>query len=170
MGEKGDLYVSKTKKMMITALFTAMVFVVTMISIPIPFGFLNIGDALIMLLAITIPLPMSMFIAGVGSMMADFALGWSQYAIFTLVIKSLEAALVYVLYHRVKSMNRFLPFVVGGLWIVLMYGFTDVFLYQSWFQLIPSMSYNVFQGVGSAMIAMSLSGLMVRHMSKLFKE
>lgn len=161
---------TKTKKMIITALFTAMVFVVTMISIPIPFGFLNIGDALIMLMAITLPLPMTMFIGGVGSMMADFALGYSQYALFTFFIKGLEGAIVYYLYHHTKKFRKVLPFVAAGTWIVVMYGLTDVFLFQSWYQLIPSMSYNVFQGVGSAIIAMSLSTMMIRHMSKLFKD
>jgi len=161
---------SLIKKIILTALFTAMVFVITMFAISIPLGYLNIGDALIMLLATVLPIPMIAFIGGVGSMMADVSLGYAEYALFTLLIKSSEGVLVAFLYKNLKGWSqRTLPFIAAGLWIMIWYGLTDVFLKQSWPYFWVSMAYNSLQGIGSAIIAIALIPAVTRIMRRLWK-
>ena len=161
-----------TRKITVTALFTAMVSALTIfVAIPIFIGYLNIGDALIMLLATVLPAPMMFVIGGVGSGLADFALGYPQYILFTVLIKGTEGILVSYLYHKLEgTMKRAVPFIAGGLWITFAYGLTDVFLTQSWEYFIPSASYNLIQGMGCALIAIALAPSFSKMMRKLLNK
>lgn len=161
-----------TKRITVTALFTAMVSALTVfVAIPIFVGYLNIGDALIMLLATVLPAPMMFVIGGVGSGLADFALGYPQYMFFTVLIKGIEGFMVAYLYSKLQSpLKRIIPFVAGGLWITLAYGLTDVFLTQSWEYFIPSASYNIIQGMGCALIAVTLAPGFSSMMRKLLNK
>lgn len=163
---------SLTKKITVTALFTGMVAALTIfVAIPIFIGYLNIGDALIMLLATVLPAPMMFVIGGIGSGLADFALGYPQYILFTFFIKGTEGVLVSYLYRRLSgNWQRFVPFITGGLWITVAYGLTDVFLTQSWSYFIPSASYNIIQGLGCAVIAIALAPGFHKGMSKLLNK
>jgi len=161
-----------TKKITVTALFSGMVAALTIfVAVPIFIGYLNIGDALIMLLATVLPAPMMFVIGGVGSGLADFALGYPQYIIFTVLIKGSEGVLVSYLYRTLEgTMKRVVPFIAGGLWITLAYGLTDVFLTQSWAYFIPSASYNIIQGMGCALIAIALAPGFSSMMRKLLNK
>ena len=78
-----------TKKFTLTAMFTALVCVATLIYIPTVRGYINMGDAVLLLSTFMLG-PVSGAIAGgLGSCIADIILGYSLYAPATLIIKSL---------------------------------------------------------------------------------
>ena len=78
-----------TKKITIGAMMIAVVFVATMFaSIPIPLGYANLGTLVIMLTAFFLGGEIAILSAGLGSMLADFALGFPIWMPFTFVIKS----------------------------------------------------------------------------------
>lgn len=85
---------NKTRKMVITALFTAFVCVSTMIiKIPTPTnGYVNLGDAMVLVSAYILGPVWGTFAAGVGSMLADLLSGYGFYAPATLIIKAAVAA------------------------------------------------------------------------------
>jgi len=81
----------------VTAVFTALVCVVTMIfSIYVPGtkGFFNIGESMVFLSALLFGSFVGAFAGGVGSMLADLLLGYPHYAPATLIIKACEGAVV----------------------------------------------------------------------------
>jgi len=91
---------SNAMRLSITAIFTALVFVATTIfSIYVPQtrGFFNIGETMVYTTALLFGPLVGAFAGGVGSMLADLFLGYSQYAPATLVIKACEGAVVGVL-------------------------------------------------------------------------
>lgn len=161
---------SKVKMLTITGFFMSLVTVVTAYLVfPIAWGYLNLGDSIIMLLATTLPGGMMFFIGGVGSAFADVLLGYSQYALFTLVIKGLEGVLVVYLVQKSKlGFKWILPFVVAGLWIALGYALTDALLYQDVAVGIASFGYNLLQGATSAAIAIGLNRLVTPLLGKLW--
>ena len=78
-----------TKKFTLTAMFTALVCVATLIYIPTVRGYINMGDAVLLLSTFMLG-PVSGAIAGgLGSCIADIILGYSLYAPATLIIKAL---------------------------------------------------------------------------------
>lgn len=91
---------STTVRLSITAIFTSLVFVATVIfSIYVPHteGFFNIGETMVYTTALLFGPLVGAFAGGVGSTLADVFLGYSQYAPATLVIKACEGAVVGIL-------------------------------------------------------------------------
>ena len=81
----------------VTAVFTALVCVVTMIFsiyVPATEGFFNIGESMVFLSALLFGPFVGAFAGGVGSMLADLLLGFPHYAPATLIIKACEGAVV----------------------------------------------------------------------------
>ena len=78
-------------KAVLTGLMTALIFILTfIIKIPVPYtaGYIHLGDSMIFLSVIAVGPFYGAFAAGIGSMFADIAGGYAQYAIPTLIIKS----------------------------------------------------------------------------------
>ncbi len=88
---------SHVKLLVISALFTAMVTVATMIiKIPTPLkGYANIGDAAVLLSGWMLPAPYAFAAAAVGSALADIILGYAVYAPATFLIKGVMALIAY---------------------------------------------------------------------------
>ncbi|MCL7385318.1 MAG: ECF transporter S component [Thaumarchaeota archaeon] len=79
------------------AVFTSLVAVATMvlsIYVPATRGYFNLGETMIYFTALTMGPGIAAFAGGVGSMIADLALGYYYYAPATLLIKAAEGALV----------------------------------------------------------------------------
>jgi len=93
-----ELPVSKrTLKVSVAAVFTALIAVATMsfsVSVPATRGYFNIGETAIYVSAILFGSSVGGLTGGLGSMIADLALGYAIYAPATLVIKGLEGAVV----------------------------------------------------------------------------
>lgn len=89
-----------TQKIVISALFAALICVATMlIKIPSPMkGYLNLGDGIVLLAAWILPLPYGLAAAGLGSALADLFSGYVVYAPATFFIKALMAVAAYSLY------------------------------------------------------------------------
>lgn len=91
---------STTIQLSITAIFTSLVFVATVIFsiyVPLTEGFFNIGESMVYITALLFGPLVGAFAGGVGSTFADLFLGYPHYAPATLVIKACEGAVVGVL-------------------------------------------------------------------------
>lgn len=104
-GEKLMNQNKRLYKMVLTALFTAMVTVATMIiQIPSPMqGYVNLGDCIILLAAWLLGPAAGLFAGGVGSMLTDLLSGYAHYAPGTLVIKGLMAVAAALLFTALKA-------------------------------------------------------------------
>ena len=92
---------SKTYKLCLTAIFTALTFVITrFIQIPIPLGYFNIGNCIILLACSMLPSPSGLVIGSVGSALADLT-SYPVYTIPTLIIKFLMP----LIYYRICRTN-----------------------------------------------------------------
>ena len=84
----------KVKQIALISVFIAGVALLTMgSSINIFQGYLNFGDVLVMGMGFVLGLPYAL-LGGVGAALADLLLGYGQYAIFTLIIKGIEAGII----------------------------------------------------------------------------
>lgn len=107
------------KKIVTTALFTAMTCVATMIiQIPSPMsGYVNLGDCLVLLSAWLLGPVYGTCAAGIGSAMADILTGYAYYAPGTFFIKALMAlTAAWILQCARKSgKGSFLPQLTGSI-------------------------------------------------------
>jgi uncharacterized membrane protein len=97
-------------RMSIMAIFTALTTVVTMVFsvyVPQTRGFFNIGETMVFTSAILFGPFVGTFSGGVGSMLADFLLGYPHYALATLIIKACEGGVVgFLAQERLKVGSR----------------------------------------------------------------
>ena len=116
------------RKMVLTALFTALTCVATMliqIQMPATQGYVNIGDCFVLLGAWVLGPWFGAFAGGVGSALADLLAGYPHYVPGTLLIKVLMAVIAALLYRQLGKKHAYVGQIVGGvaaeLWMVLGY-------------------------------------------------
>jgi len=97
----------RMQKLVMAAMFAALSCVATMmIQIPAPTGYVNLGDAFVLLAGFTLG-PVYGFVAGgLGPALADVLLGYTMYAPGTFVVKGLVAviaSLLLLVYYKLKK-------------------------------------------------------------------
>lgn len=130
-----------TKKITVAALMMAIICVVTMFAkVPIvPFGYANLGTAVILITVMFLGGEVAILSAGIGSMLADLLLGWPEWMISTLIIKTVMA-LVLLAFIVVKRKNKtkvlsvrvFTGVILVCLWQVAGYVVAGSIIYGSW--------------------------------------
>ena len=110
------------KKLVTSALLAAMTCIATMIiKIPTPtFGYIHLGDGLVLLCGVILGPIGGALSAGIGSMFADLFSGYVSYAPATLIIKALTGGIAGFLFHRLSHVirsakSRYGAIVIGGL-------------------------------------------------------
>ena len=98
---------NRMQKLVLAAMFAALGCVATMvIQIPAPTGYVNLGDAIVLLAGFTLGPAYGFVAGGLGPAMADLLLGYGMYAPGTFVIKGLVAviaSLILMVYYRLKK-------------------------------------------------------------------
>lgn len=152
-------------KLVLGALFTALICVVTMfVKSPLSVGgaYINAGDAMIYAAGIVMSGPWAAAAAGIGSMLADLIVG-SPYLAATLVIKALMGLVVgLALYGRKAGWLRCLLFMgLSSLVMVAGYGAYE-FLFLGYAAFIANLVPNLIQAVGGVVIGLFLGQLVRR--------
>lgn len=122
---------TKLRYLVIAALWAAIVFLaVFLIKIPLVNGYANIGDAVIFVCALMLPLPYAMGAGAVGAALADILSGYAIYAPFTFVIKALMI-IWFLPFKKAKSklIKHWLPSLLAGASGAILYFFTDFILF-----------------------------------------
>lgn len=96
------------KVVVYTAIFAALVFAATLISVstPITKGYFNLGESMVYTSAILGGPLIGGLAGGIGSAFADLYLGYSDYAPGTLIIKGIEGALVGFIYLKLSRLSK----------------------------------------------------------------
>ena len=125
-----------TREIAISAVMAALVCATTLlIQIPIPAtqGFFNVGDAMVMVAALTFGPIVGFFAGGIGSSLADLIGGWYVWVPFTLVIKGLEGFLagsIMVLDDEDKGVKmKIVAWIISGSEMVLGYFLVQYYMY-----------------------------------------
>ena len=161
----------KLKKLIITALFTAIIFIATFfIKFPAASGYVHLGDSLIYLCALIIGSPYGALAGALGEGLADLSGGYAVYAPATIIIKA-ALAFVFMLAPRKRflSIRSFAASFFAGLITVGGYFIADLVIDRAYaFADIPG---NVIQAVGSmaifAILALALDAAKVKNRLRL---
>ena len=151
-----------TKKLVATALFMALTIVATMfIRIPLPLGYVNLGDAFIFLAVFILGPVCGVIAGGVGAGIADL-FGYITYAPGTLVIKSAMALVAWLVYQLLKTATKKTMFaeIAGGIagTIVMAVGYFvyEVLLFTTAGVAVLNMPWNLLQGGVGITIAVAV--------------
>lgn len=100
----------KTRILATAGILSAAIFLLTaFIRVPIPAGYLHLGDTGVFLAAMLLPAGVAALSAGVGSALADL-IGFPAYVPVTFLIKALTALVFALLWRRLPNRLRYLAF------------------------------------------------------------
>ncbi|MCQ2518968.1 MAG: ECF transporter S component [Lachnospiraceae bacterium] len=123
---------SNIKKLTLGAVLLALTFVITrFIQIPIPLGYFNIGNSVILLGCLLVPMGYGVIAGGVGSALADLT-SYPVYTLPTLIIKSIMPAIFYLMLKlpiKKDFVKSVLAFAVATLLPLFGYTLTGCILY-----------------------------------------
>ena len=149
-----------TRELCVQGLLIALVAVCTM-SFRIPVaatqGYIHLGDSMILLIGVFFGARYGAVAGGVGSALADILSGYSHWAPFTLIIKSVMGWLIGKLAagHRKEKFftgRNVLASVVGVMWMVFGYFVGGGILKSSFAVAATSIPGNLIQGAAGAVI------------------
>ena len=92
---------SKVLMLCLVAMFAALVCACTFISVPLPFGYFNLGDVVMLLGAFILGYPAAIS-AAIGASLADVIMGYTVYAPATAIIKGLCVVVACTLMYLTK--------------------------------------------------------------------
>lgn len=154
-----------TEKVVLIGLLAALVAIGTLlIQIPIPKGYIHVGDSLVYISGILLGPLYGAFAAGIGSMIADVLSGYTIYAPATLVIKALDAYLVGWIFRAFyKNGLQFakmtggyvVAFLAGGTIMISGYLIYEIVLYGM-AQAVAGVPYNFTQAIGGGIVGYPL--------------
>lgn len=157
---------SKTKDMVISALLIALVFVATkFINIKLPLsingGLIHAGNIMLFLSAIVFGKRKGAIAGAFGMGLFDILSGWLAWAPFTFIVRGLMGYIIGEIswMNNQKGNSLFLNLVailVGGLWMLVGYYFTEVFLYGNWVAPFTSIPGNITQIVIGGLVGLPL--------------
>lgn len=146
----------KTQRIVLFSLFASLTAVMTLLfRLPIPYaqGYLNIGDAVVLLAALVMGPAAGFWVGSIGSALADLVAGYAFYLPFTFIVKGAEGFLAGWLYK--KTGKVLLPLLISGVWMAIGYALSDWFLF-GFPAALAAFPMNVLQGVAGAGIAILL--------------
>ena len=107
---------NKTKKMVIAALFSAIIFTATFfIQFKLPHGYINLGDAAVLLCGRFLGPLYGGIAAAMGSLLADILSGYVLYAPITFITKGIMAVCSYYIFSSIKNRSHFIATFFSGL-------------------------------------------------------
>jgi putative energy coupling factor transporter S component len=150
----------KTRDMVLTALFAALIFVVTWtIRIPLPFssagGYLNVGDVIIVVCAYLLGGPKGAMAAAIGSGFADLAAGAAIYIPATFVIKGLMGYVSGVILKKHNFVSYIIAAIVNGAIMVAGYALFEWIFFDRFYAM-TALPFNCIQWAGCSIIAIAI--------------
>ena len=150
------------KKLVFSALFTALITISTMfIRIPLPLGYVNMGDAFIFLAVFILGPLYGTLAAALGSAIADIV-GYVVYAPGTLIIKTLMAVTTYYIYHGLRTLTNknvlaeIIAGLVGSVVMALGYFLYETLFFETAAVAILNAPWNIVQGIVGIALAVAV--------------
>jgi uncharacterized membrane protein len=149
----------KAKRLVQTGLLAAVIAVTTMVvNVPLPGvkGYVNVGDAVVLLSGILLGPAAGAFAGAVGSSLADLLLGYAHWAPWTFIIKGIEGFLAGWLAFRPQKGSTFLGVFAGAGVMVVGYLLVGM-LYYGWAAAVVSLPGDLLQGGVSALLCVIIA-------------
>lgn len=149
----------KTNKLVLTALFAALICISTMvITIPSPMnGYVNLGDAFVLLAGWFMGPLYGMAAGGIGSALADMLLGYMHYVPGTFLIKACMAVIASLFAKKKKRGMMVIGGALAEIFMVIGYFIYAGFILGEGMAAAASIPGNIMQGIFGLVMAILLN-------------
>ncbi len=148
---------NKSKTLILTSLFSGLVFIFTTYFLHIPIGvnggYIHFGDAFIYIAAIILPFPYALFVGAIGAGLADFFSGSMFWLPATVIIKPLMALFFTSKYSNIfKSIRNMSAPILSGIFGLAMYYLYESLIFGNFVASLYALPLGLVQVVGSAVV------------------
>ncbi len=156
---------NKTFKLVLAAIFCALVFTLTWVCVPAPMvGNINLGDCMIILSACILGGGYAVFAGAAGAALCDLASGYTIYAPATFIIKALMVIVIILMRKYLLRNNNYFSLVISAICAELVMA-TGYFVYEATFLgygagAILNVPFNLIQGAVNIIVAVFLYGVL----------
>ncbi len=158
----------RLRKIIYSAMFAALVFAGTWVSIPMPIGNINLGDGMLLVGAWMLGGPWAVVAGAMGATLVDLMGGYAMYAPGTLVIKALMAVVAILIVRLLTKtkLPRPVSLVLSAVaaecvMIAGYFAYEALFLGLGWGAL-ASIPFNAVQGGAAIVLSVSVYSLLYR--------
>ncbi len=156
---------NKTFKLVLAAVFCALVFTMTWIAIPAPtIGNINLGDCMVIISTCLLGNYYAIFVGAIGASLCDMTSGYTMYVPGTFVIKALMAIVILVMRKYIfksnKSVSLIIPAICAEVIMVAGYFVYEAFVLGYGLGAIANAPFNLIQGVINLIAAILLFAML----------
>ena len=146
----------KTKKIILTGLFAAIICLTTAYILHIPVGanagYVHIGDALIYIAAALLPTPYAMIAASIGAGMADFLTGAAVWMIPTMIIKPILVLFISSNCDKIINTKNVIGSLVAGIIGMVLYMVAEGIMFGNFLAAFTFTAIGLVQPIGSFIV------------------
>jgi uncharacterized membrane protein len=151
-----------------TALVAVTTFAVQ-IYIPTTRGYLNFGDIMIFVSALTFGPLVGGFAGGVGSAISDVLGGYSYFAPYTLVIKGVEGFIAGLISNRISYRRDVLAVIIAGAEMISGYFLAEFFPLQEGWAAVSEVPANILQIVAGGLVGLPIALVIRQRLPEILK-
>lgn len=163
----------KTKLIVATAMLTALTtLATTFLKLPLPVGYIHLGDTVVILAALLLPLGYACFAGGVGCALADIIGGYAVWAPWSLLAKVAMAICVYFIARKplrkasesaVSKTLVIIAFVLAAVFNIVVYYVAEGYLYGNWAAPMLGVPTNAIQSGVGIVLAVLISKMLPKN-------
>jgi uncharacterized membrane protein len=141
------------------------------VQIPIPAtnGYLNFGDIMIFVSALTFGPLIGGFAGGVGSAISDVLGGYANYAPYTLVIKGVEGVIAGLISNRISYRRDVLAVIIAGAEMISGYFLAEFFPLQHGWAALGEVPLNILQIVAGGLVGLPIALIIRKRLPEILK-
>lgn len=142
-----------------SSMIAALIFIVTfLVAVPVPgtSAYVNMGDSVIYCAGLLLNIPWAAAAAGIGSALADWAIGFPVYIPATIIIKALMGLVCAAMMRNAKFPRFVLASIIGGSIMFVGYFIYEVLFMGGWGYAVQTLVGNLIQWAGGVAGAIAL--------------
>jgi uncharacterized membrane protein len=139
------------------------------IYIPATRGYLNFGDIMIFVSALTFGPIIGSFAGGVGSAISDVAGGFAYFAPYTLVVKGVEGFIAGLVSNRISYRRDVLALIIAGAEMITGYFLAEFFPLQIGWDALAEVPANIVQIVAGGVVGLPIALIIRKRLPEILK-
>jgi uncharacterized membrane protein len=140
------------------------------IPIPATKGYLNFGDIMIFITALTFGPIVGGFAGGVGSAISDVASGYAVYAPFTLIIKGAEGLIAGLISNRLSRKRDITAVVIAGAEMVTGYFLAEFFGLSLRWAALGEVPFNILQIAAGGIVGIPIAIILRKRLPEAWRS
>lgn len=140
------------------------------IPIPATKGYLNFGDIMIFITALTFGPIVDGFAGGVGSAISDVAGGYAYFAPFTLIIKGAEGLIAGLISNRLSRKRDIIAVVIAGAEMVSGYFLAEFFGLSEGWAALSEVPFNILQIAAGGIVGIPIAIILRKRLPEAWRN